>query len=72
MNQKDLARYLARNLDDTRDPAAAARAMSDDALAELADSLYRHLDTQSPVFGAHSLYQQVADELDLRRARGGS
>ncbi|WP_426997832.1 hypothetical protein [Pseudarthrobacter sp. N5] len=72
MNQKDLARYLTRDLDDTQDPAAAAGAMSDKVLAELADALYRHLDTPSPLFGAHSLYEQVTDELELRRARAGS
>lgn len=68
MNQKELARYL----DNTLDSAEAVGAMTGAALAELADALYRHLDTPSPVFGAHSLYVQVADELQLRRARTDS
>jgi hypothetical protein len=63
MNEKDLARYL----DETVDPAATVAAMPESALAELADALYRHLDTPSPAFGAHAWYIQVADELQMRR-----
>ena len=63
MNEADLARYL----DESVDPAAAVTALPDSSLAELADALYRHLDTPNPAFGAHSWYTQVAEELQLRR-----
>ncbi|MFJ5697445.1 hypothetical protein [Arthrobacter sp. NPDC093139] len=61
---------LARHLDESVDPAEAVAAMSEPALAELADALYRHLDTPSPAFGAHSWYAQVRGELRLRRLTG--
>jgi hypothetical protein len=66
MNEKDLTRYL----DETVDPAATVAALPESALAELADALYRHLDTPSPAFGAHSWYAQVTDELRMRRLTG--
>jgi hypothetical protein len=47
-------------------------ALPEPALAELADALYRHLDTPSPAFGAHSWYVQVAAELRLRRLTGNA
>jgi hypothetical protein len=62
MNEEDLFRYL----DETVDPAETVAALPEPALAELADALYRHLDTPSPAFGAHSWYVQVAAELRLR------
>ncbi|MCY1251175.1 hypothetical protein D9M72_649080 [compost metagenome] len=40
--------------------------MSDDALGKLADALYRHLDTPSPSFGAHTWYELAAEELHQR------
>jgi hypothetical protein len=66
MNEEDLSRYL----DETVDPAETVAALPEPALAELADALYRHLDTPSPAFGAHSWYVQVAAELRLRRLTG--
>jgi hypothetical protein len=66
MNEADLARYL----NETVDPAAAVTALPDSSLAELADALYRHLDTPHPAFGAHSWYTQVAEELQMRRLMG--
>ncbi|GAA1274344.1 hypothetical protein [Arthrobacter pascens] len=66
MNGDDLARYL----DESVDPAEAVAAMSESALAELADALYRQLDCPSPAFGTHSWYTQVTDELRLRRLTG--
>lgn len=63
MNEEDLFRFL----DETADPAETVAALPEPALAELADALYRHLDTPSPAFGAHSWYVQVAAELRLRR-----
>ena len=66
MNEADLARYL----NETVDPAEAVTSLPDSSLAELADALYRHLDTPSPAFGAHSWYTQVAEELQLRRLTG--
>jgi hypothetical protein len=66
MNEEDLFRYL----DETVDPAEMVAALPEPALAELADALYRHLDTPSPAFGAHSWYVRVADELRMRRLTG--
>lgn len=66
MNEEDFARYL----NETVDPAAAVAALPKSSLAELADALYRHLDTPNPAFGAYSWYTQVAEELQLRRLTG--
>lgn len=66
MNDEDLARYL----NETVDPAAAVAGLPESSLAELADALYRHLDTPNPAFGAYSWYTQVAEELQLRRLPG--
>jgi hypothetical protein len=68
MNEEDLSRYL----DETVDPAQTVAALPEPALAELAAALYRHLDTPSPAFGAHSWYVQVAAELRLRRLTGNA
>lgn len=68
MNEEDLTRYL----DESVDPAETVAAMPEPALAELADALYRHLDTPSPAFGAHTWYSQVRDELRMRRLTGGA
>ncbi|MFF1385010.1 hypothetical protein ACFVWT_15730 [Arthrobacter sp. NPDC058288] len=58
----ELSEYLEGNLD----PASTVRALSDDALGKLADALYRHLDTRSPSFGAHTWYELAAEELHQR------
>lgn len=58
----ELSKYLEGNLD----PAATVRALSDEALGKLADALYRHLDTRSPSFGAHTWYELAAEELHQR------
>ncbi|KRE53308.1 hypothetical protein ASG92_07195 [Arthrobacter sp. Soil736] len=68
MNEEDLSRYF----DETVDPAETVAALPEPALVELADALYRHLDTPSPTFGAHSWYVQVADELRMRRLTGSA
>jgi hypothetical protein len=65
---EDLARYL----DETADSPETVAALPEQALAELADALYRHLDTPSPAFGAHSWYVQVADDLRMRRLTGSA
>jgi len=57
---------LADYFEGTLDPAATVRALSDAALGQLADALYRHLDTPSPSFGAHTWYELAADELQQR------
>jgi hypothetical protein len=57
---------LADYFEGTLDPAATVRALSDDALGQLADALYRHLDTPSPSFGAHTWYELAAEELQNR------
>jgi len=68
MNEEDLFRYL----DETVDPAEMLAALTEPELAELADALYRHLDTPSPAFGAHSWYVQVVSELRLRGLRANA
>lgn len=65
MNEGELVRFL----DESGDPAETVAALPEPALEDLADALYRHLDTPSPAFGAHSWYVQVADELRIRRMR---
>lgn len=62
VNGLELTEYLEGNLD----PAATVRALSDEALGKLADALYRHLDTRSPLFGAHTWYELAAEELHQR------
>jgi hypothetical protein len=57
---------LADYFEGTLDPAATVRALSDAALGQLADALYRHLDTASPSFGAHTWYELAAEELQNR------
>ena len=57
---------LADYFEGTLDPAATVRALSDAALGQLADALYRHLDTPSPSFGAHTWYELAAEELQNR------
>jgi hypothetical protein len=62
VNGLELSEYLEGNLD----PAATVRALSEEALGRLADALYRHLDTPSPSFGAHTWYELAAEELHHR------
>jgi hypothetical protein len=62
INALRLSEYLEGNLD----PAATVRALSDAALGKLADALYRHLDTRSPSFGAHTWYELASEELETR------
>ena len=57
---------LSEYFEDTLDPAATVRALSDAALCRLADALYRHLDTASPMFGAHTWYELAAEEIQNR------
>ncbi len=57
---------LSDYFEGTMDPAATVQALSDAALGQLADALYRHLDTPSPSFGAHTWYELAADELQQR------
>lgn len=59
---------LADYFEGTLDPAATVCALSDAALAQLADALYRHLDTPSPSYGAHTWYELAAEELQNRHA----
>lgn len=62
---------LSEYFEDTLDPAATVRALSDTALCRLADALYRHLDTSSPLYGAHTWYELAAEELQSRHLAGG-
>ena len=62
---------LSEYFEGTLDPAATVRALSDTALCQLADALYRHLDTSSPSFGAHTWYELAAEELQNRHLTGG-
>ena len=62
---------LSEYFEDTLDPAATVRALSDTALCRLADALYRHLDTSSPSYGAHTWYELAAEELQNRHLADG-
>ncbi len=57
---------LSDYFEGTLDPAATVQALSDEALGQLADALYRHLDTPGPSFGAHTWYEVAAEELQHR------
>ena len=61
---------LAEYFEGTLDPAATVRALSDTALGQLADALYRYLDTERPAFGAHTWYELAAEELQNRTLSG--
>ena len=61
---------LAEYFEGTLDPAATVRALSDTALGQLSDALYRHLDTSSPSFGAHTWYELATEELQNRHLGG--
>ena len=62
---------LSDYFEDTLDPVATVRALSDTALCRLADALYRHLDTSSPLYGAHTWYELAAEELQNRHLADG-
>ncbi|WP_427134610.1 hypothetical protein [Pseudarthrobacter sp. S9] len=63
---------LSDNFEGTVDPGATVRALSDSALCQLADALYRHLDSSYPSFGAHTWYELAAEELRNRDLTDGS
>lgn len=62
---------LAEYFEGTLDPAATVQALSDAALGQFADALYRHLDTVNPTFGSHTWYELAAEELQQRYRREG-
>jgi len=62
---------LSEYFEGALDPAATVRALSDTSLCQLADALYRHLDTSTPYFGAHTWYELAAEELQNRHLTGG-
>ena len=62
---------LSDYFEDTLDPVATVRALSDTALCRLADALYRHLDTSTPLYGAHTWYELAAEELQNRHLADG-
>ncbi|MGO4228546.1 hypothetical protein AB4Y72_06710 [Arthrobacter sp. YAF34] len=62
---------LSEYFEGTLDPAATVRALSDTALCQLADALYRHLDTSSPSFGAHTWYELATEEIQTRHLTDG-
>ncbi|AXJ09614.1 hypothetical protein [Arthrobacter sp. PM3] len=68
VNDLDLVNGLALSeyFEGTLDPGATVKALSDTALCQLADALYRHLDTSNPSFGAHTWYELAAEELQYR------
>jgi hypothetical protein len=70
MTDGEARRNLEGCLNEAVDPAATLAAMPDAELARLADGLFRHLDTPSPVFGARFWYIQVTNELSRRRLGG--
>ena len=61
---------LSDYFEGTLDPASTVRALSDVALGQLSDALYRHLDTSSPSFGAHTWFELVTEELQNRHLSG--
>jgi hypothetical protein len=62
---------LSEYFEGTLDPAATVLALSDTALCQLADALYRHLDTSSPSFGAHTWYELATEEIQKRHLTDG-
>ena len=62
---------LSEYFEGTLDPVATVRALSDTALCRLADALYRHLDTRTPLYGAHTWYELAAEELQNRHVADG-
>ncbi|MGO4804481.1 hypothetical protein AB4089_05075 [Arthrobacter sp. 2MCAF15] len=62
---------LSEYFEGTLDPAATVRALSDTALCRLADALYRHLDTSSPLYGAYTWYELAAEEIQNRHLADG-
>ena len=72
MSDEELCRLLDGSLNVAVDPAATLAAMPDAPLARLADGLFRHLDTPSPVIGARFWFLQVTDELRRRLTWPGS
>ncbi|RNL49826.1 hypothetical protein [Arthrobacter oryzae] len=62
---------LSAYFEDTLDPAATVRALSDIALCRLADALFSHLDTARPSFGAHTWYELAAEEIQDRHLHYG-
>lgn len=61
---------LSEYFEGTLDPAATVRALSDVALGQLSDALYRHLDSSCPSFGAHTWYELATEELENRNLGG--
>jgi len=62
VNGQELSDYFDGRLD----PAATVRALSNTALCQLADAVYRHLDTSRPSFGAHTWYELATEEIQNR------
>jgi len=55
--------------DGTLDPGTTVHALSDHALEQLADALYRHLDSPNPTFSAQTWFELATEELQKRRDR---
>jgi hypothetical protein len=53
--------------DGTLDPATTVHALSDHALEQLTDALYRHLDSPDPIFAAQTWFELATEELQARR-----
>lgn len=53
----------------TLDPGSTVRALSDHALEQLTDALYRHLDSPAPSFAAQTWFELATEEAQNRRDR---
>jgi hypothetical protein len=60
---------LSEFYDGTLDPGTTVIALSDHALEQLTDALYRHLDSPNPSFAAQTWFELATEELQSRRDR---
>jgi hypothetical protein len=60
---------LSEFYDGTLDPGTTVIALSDHALEQLTDALYRHLDSPNPSFAAQTWFELASEELQNRRDR---
>lgn len=58
---------ISEYLDGTLDPASTVRALSTEALEQLIDALFRHLDSPAPSFAARTWFALATEEHHCRR-----
>lgn len=59
--------HLCGYLDGTLDPGSTVRALSTEALEQLIDALFRHLDSPAPSFAARTWFELATEEHQARR-----